>query len=287
MSAAFTTKSKSTISKALRKYGRDQFEVKILQTYGTSEEALNAEDGWIEKMQSRVTQHGYNVRKGGRFGKVTCPETLRNMSLVREGKTLEHKKIIVEKVIELNAQGLTNAQISELVGRVPTQVKAYLDHLSIPSHGRPGRDKQTKEKEIGAEVIRLREMGWSYRQIEKEIGSSRRTITRIYQDYINWKSETPELPWDIRKYGAKVVDLRSQGLTWDQVCTEIGCSESTAIKLFNQMTGKVPRTKAQVHEEIQRKCKIVKWLKSEGFFNRDIVILLGLGSVNNVCRYTK
>jgi hypothetical protein len=57
--------------------------------------------------------------------------------------------------------------------------------------------------------------------------------------------------------------------------------------LFNQMTGKVPRTKAQVHEEIQRKCKIVKWLKSEGFFNRDIVILLGLGSVNNVCRYTK
>jgi AraC-like DNA-binding protein len=209
------------------------------------------------------------------------------MSVVKKGKLTRDKPLIVEKVIELNAQGLTNAQISELVGRVPRQVKEYLDQLNIPSHGRPGRNKQTRINEIGPDVIRLRELGWSYRRIEKELKSSKRTVARIYQDYANWKSEgRRELPWDVRKYGAKIVNLKGKGLTWKQVCEEIGCKECTAVKIFNQMTGRVPRTQEEISKESERKGIIAKWLKAEDFCDEDIAAIIG-ASPRSIRRYLK
>lgn len=280
---------RTPLKDAIRKYGRENFSLEILATYATDQEAFDAEDGWIEKMQSRVSQHGYNLKGGGRGGEVLCEKLLDRMVEVRKGKNLKgEKQLLVERAVELNAEGLTNAEIGRLIGRVPSQVKEYLDQQNIKSHGNRGRNRQTRVNEIGAEVIRLREeCGWSYRRIEIELKSSKKVVARIYQDYVKWKSDGKrELPWDCRKVGDRIVALRRQGATWKQVCAEVGCKECTAMRVYRQMTGQKAKTQSEIQAAIERKCIAAKWLKSIGFYNRDIAILLDIADESAVSRYT-
>ena len=68
-SNAFNPKSinyNNVIHKAIRKYGYENFEISILETFeGTYEQANLKESFWIKKKHSLVTENGYNILEGG------------------------------------------------------------------------------------------------------------------------------------------------------------------------------------------------------------------------------
>lgn len=68
-SNAFNPKSvnyNNIIHKAIRKYGYENFEISILESFeGTYEQANLKESFWIKEKHSLVTENGYNILEGG------------------------------------------------------------------------------------------------------------------------------------------------------------------------------------------------------------------------------
>lgn len=57
--------SSPAIHKAIKKYGRDAFDVEIIPYPGISDEALNAVEIWKIKQLNTISPNGYNLTKGG------------------------------------------------------------------------------------------------------------------------------------------------------------------------------------------------------------------------------
>lgn len=54
------------IHKAIRKYGYENFEISILETFdGTYDQANEREQFWIKEKHSLITENGYNILEGG------------------------------------------------------------------------------------------------------------------------------------------------------------------------------------------------------------------------------
>ena len=60
----------SLLHNALRKYGKDAFDIYELQECKTVEELNTAEDKWIKKLNTKAP-NGYNLRDGGNNGKLS------------------------------------------------------------------------------------------------------------------------------------------------------------------------------------------------------------------------
>jgi hypothetical protein len=64
----------SHFANAIREYGKDAFEHKVLETCETLEAANAAEERWIEKFETRDREKGFNIRRGG----LHTPHPVRN-----------------------------------------------------------------------------------------------------------------------------------------------------------------------------------------------------------------
>lgn len=97
------------ISKAISKYGKDSFEIELLQECSSMDELNKMEQKWIKKVRT-LAPHGYNLKEGGENGRLSdetkmkisksntgrkaSPETIKKLSLSHLGHkhTEETKK---------------------------------------------------------------------------------------------------------------------------------------------------------------------------------------------------
>ena len=76
------------IHNAIKKYGRDAFDVEIIPYPNISSEALDEVEKWkIVQYKSHVSEGGYNLQYGGST-KPTCEETKQKLSNAMKGKNL-------------------------------------------------------------------------------------------------------------------------------------------------------------------------------------------------------
>jgi group I intron endonuclease len=84
----------SLLHNALRKYGKDAFDISVLQECENIEELNAAEDEWIRNLKTK-SPNGYNLRDGGNNGRLSeitkqklreVPHTLEWNSKVSEGR---------------------------------------------------------------------------------------------------------------------------------------------------------------------------------------------------------
>lgn len=86
-----TTRQYSLIHSAISKYGKDNFEFKIIQSFNSEEESLSSEKYWISYFQTNAAKYGsffgYNLTDGGEgaSGRVTSEETKKKLSLIFSG----------------------------------------------------------------------------------------------------------------------------------------------------------------------------------------------------------
>lgn len=88
-----------TIHKAIRKYGRDNFDIRMIEEYPTREAMLQGEVGWIAYFDTYKSEWGYNDTPGGdggntNGGKKFSKEWKMKMSVAKKNKSFskEHKK---------------------------------------------------------------------------------------------------------------------------------------------------------------------------------------------------
>jgi hypothetical protein len=82
------------ISNAIKRYGKDSFEVTILNEGINDVEQLNElEKYWINHYKSYQKKYGYNLCLGGNGGGIKSKETLERMSIALKGKKAWNKGI--------------------------------------------------------------------------------------------------------------------------------------------------------------------------------------------------
>jgi len=86
----------SPLHRAIQKYGKENFTIEILKESLDRLEISSLEDPTIEKFQSRITQHGYNVAKGG-YGGNLGEEVNRKRRETFSKKTSEEKQSAISK----------------------------------------------------------------------------------------------------------------------------------------------------------------------------------------------
>ena len=86
------------LTRAFKKYGKENFLCEILATAETKDELNALETYWISKLNTRDTAVGYNITEGGEgtVGYKHTDEAKKKMSLAKKGKPLspEHCKAI-------------------------------------------------------------------------------------------------------------------------------------------------------------------------------------------------
>jgi group I intron endonuclease len=91
-------KCKYAIHKAIRKHGKENFTLKILEQCLTLEELRLAEQKWISELGTFINRNGYNMTFGGdgALGRIVSEEQKRKSSEARKGVIFsdEHKKNI-------------------------------------------------------------------------------------------------------------------------------------------------------------------------------------------------
>lgn len=80
----YSGRGRSAISKAIHKYGKDNFKIEIIDTANSLEELNQKEQEWISKLNS-LCPNGYNIAPGGK-NKVIGAATRQKMSAAKKGR---------------------------------------------------------------------------------------------------------------------------------------------------------------------------------------------------------
>lgn len=82
---------------AVKKYGKENFSIEVIDTASSIEELNQKEIDWIKKLNT-LSPNGYNLKSGGHCGGTPCAETLKRQSLSHIGKkiSLETRKKMSE-----------------------------------------------------------------------------------------------------------------------------------------------------------------------------------------------
>lgn len=79
------------ISRALCKYGRENFKIEEITRASSRDELDELEKFWIIELDTMNPLNGYNARGGGNTGRGVCEETRTKMSLAKKGKPSNKK----------------------------------------------------------------------------------------------------------------------------------------------------------------------------------------------------
>ncbi len=95
--------STCSLHKAIRKYGKDNFVIRMIEEYSTKEAMLAGEVDWIAYFDTFKSRHGYNDTLGGdggntNGGKKFSEEWKANISVAKKGQIFseEHKNNLSE-----------------------------------------------------------------------------------------------------------------------------------------------------------------------------------------------
>lgn len=182
---ALTKKVNTRFSEAIRKHGKDAFEVKELQVVeGTQDEADIFERAWIELYETLDPEKGYNMTSGGNVrGIVThSPESCAKISRAKLGKRLTSRANKTDErdrpIVELykSQPELTLGEIAEHTGFTKDQVgraiyrwkKRYepdIEHNFKTGRRSSGKTLQKKAEERNKPIIDLYKQGKTRREI--------------------------------------------------------------------------------------------------------------------------
>lgn len=196
-------RAKTPLQLAMRELGAEAFTFEVVESCASEKAALRAEMRWIRKLATDDPERGYNLTSGGQ-GLTGCgEESRRKMAAAKQGKvqTQEHVAKRVEaiksngkraqtlaRVLELYAQGLTQYQIAERVGRTQPRVNQLLKeagverpgvgHISAEVRAKQGKSRSDRHwsKAENADLLRsileLNSQGKSMRAIGRTVGMS-------------------------------------------------------------------------------------------------------------------
>jgi group I intron endonuclease len=115
------------IHHAIRKYGNEAFEFKVIDFAFNQWEANCLESGYIERYDSRNNLKGYNIEKGG-YGGTMSPETREKISNSLLGNTRTLGRKCTEEQKRVISQNLRGNQYT--LGRLATdERKAHLSKI--------------------------------------------------------------------------------------------------------------------------------------------------------------
>jgi group I intron endonuclease len=191
-SHAFNPKSKAynyVISKAIRKYGWDNFDHKIIEQFDCKGKALEAEKFWIKFFKSNILvyggDYGYNLHEGG-----NCPPDQTGH------KHTDKVKMAISNAQKGNTRGciFTDEQYVEMIklynsGTPPKDIQKIfncsnyviykaLKRAGLPTMGHKFRQLRERTK-LEPEIIKLYLDGITYSNIIKQLGCSQTTIVRV------------------------------------------------------------------------------------------------------------
>lgn len=226
--------------RAMRKYGVENFTYSVLQKYECGADALNDEDRWIEKLQSRITQHGYNCTAGGagpdrkatkRKPRKATKHTEASKKKMSESMAEAHRieRLWFKPILaELHSQGLNNKQIRDETGLGVATIRRWLkEDLGLHSPSRK-RDPKLAVPEITV----LAESGKTVKEIVLLVNCKDATVRRILAEQslpVN-KHQSGRLKGTLDpKFEAKkqaaipvILELAAQGKTKKQIRRHVG-----------------------------------------------------------------
>jgi group I intron endonuclease len=136
------------LTDAITKYGKHNFEFKVIDTANSHDELNKKEIYWINVLNS-IAPNGYNLRKGGDSGGLLSEQTKKKISLAQKNKKIsdKHKKRLSE---------LNSGKNNPMYGKTPNLGKIYTDeHRSNISNSLKGR----KHCKSSIEKIRKKKIG--------------------------------------------------------------------------------------------------------------------------------
>jgi len=117
------------LTKDIKKYGRENFSIELLETTNTIEELNEREIYWI-KEKNCIFPNGYNLDKGGKNLGKRHPDTCKKIS-----KALKGKSKSIEHTIKIQKMAIKNGQLRKGKKRPPFS-QEWKDNISKGNKGK-------------------------------------------------------------------------------------------------------------------------------------------------------
>ncbi len=129
------------LSNAVKKYGKDKFTVRIIDTAESKEELDEKEIYWIRELDSRNPDVGYNLARGGGAGHAVSLSTREKLSAVNKGR-----KRTAETRRRLSESHKGNKRLSEaLKGKRRPQISEALKKYFASDEARKAQSERLKK----------------------------------------------------------------------------------------------------------------------------------------------
>jgi group I intron endonuclease len=190
--------AKWALSRAIRKYGPDNFTITVITTTGNRNTLSQLEKLWIVVLNSKIENHGYNMTDGGEgvSGRPMSEEAKRRISIANTGKT--HSPSTRERLrIAHTGRKLPESQKVKIGNASRGHIKSSetREKLRLANLGKPmpesARRKISEANKLKSgptasrfnhsvsteEIDSLRNQGLSTREIAKKLGIDKSTVT--------------------------------------------------------------------------------------------------------------
>jgi hypothetical protein len=169
------------LNNAIKKYGKDNFEYKILTVCGTQETADYWENYFIERYSSRDPIIGYNIKEGGSNGKLS-PETKKKISESLIGvNTWTKGRAISQEAKDKHSQSM----IGKNVGNILTDETKM--KISLSKVGKPSPNKGNIMSEESRRKMSKSQKGNSNKKGKKVSEAGRSKMVKSGQKNKTWK----------------------------------------------------------------------------------------------------
>ena len=181
------------IHRAIRKYGKDLFNRRVLSEHDTEEAALVAEREWIAKLGT-IYPSGYNMIEGGRgaTGYRHPPEMRKRLSEEAVSKGQRPSALAIQRSAEVRSSGLSdkakaNIKAGQLVRRSTQPVtEKFLDNCRQAQAERRRLDVGIRPKITDAHKAALlngrRKVGWHPKPATEEFRAKMVVVNRANAD---------------------------------------------------------------------------------------------------------
>lgn len=149
------TKGCSAIHAAIKKYGKDVFDVEVIHYPGASIEALNAIEEWQIVKHGTLSPNGYNLKSGGGNGRYSL-ESRQKMSDSHKGKVAWNKGVSPsvksrQKMSESHKGKKLPDEVCRKMSESRKGKKLSPDHCRRISEGKMGKKASPETRKILSE----------------------------------------------------------------------------------------------------------------------------------------